>query len=254
MPVLIHTSSHSGRGASSIKPLDALRMSLFLPPSPRASSPHRRCVLVYTSSHSGHGASSLKPLSPHHALASPFFSSTFWCRRFHLARKFQESRASTSSAPRSPSRQSSPLKMQRAVVYSSSWSLVVHALRPLKSYVNPLCPWLLPQVCRVANNYSMTFRICGVGYMDPGVVLWLLGRRRLSLPGYVDPFIWCANPLSSSSSPPACSPPPPSVNAVIRDVLPTDRATHGVVDHLQHELPPTRQPSPPLRPRRKPEV
>ncbi|KAJ7318726.1 hypothetical protein DFH08DRAFT_971102 [Mycena albidolilacea] len=128
--------------------------------------------------------------------------------------------------------------------------LLVHALRPLKSHVNPLCLWLLPQVCRVANNYSMTFRICGVGYMDPGVVLWLLGRRSSSLPG----FIWCANPLSSSSLPPACSPPLPSVNAVIRDVLPTDRATHGVVDHLQHELPLTRQPSPPLRPRRKPEV
>ncbi|KAJ7800561.1 hypothetical protein B0H14DRAFT_3490515 [Mycena olivaceomarginata] len=179
MPVLIHTSSHSGRGASSIKPLDALRVCLFLPPSPRASSPHRRCVLIHTSLHSGRGASSLKPLSPHRALASPFFSPTFWCRRFHLASKFQESRASTSS-----------------------------------------------------------------------VVLWLLGQHRSSLPG----FIWCANPLSLSSLPPACSPPPPSINTVIRDVLPTDRATHGVVDHLQHKLPSTRQPSPPLRPRRKPEV
>ena len=160
-------------------------------------------VLIYTSSHSGRGASSLKPLSPHRALASPFFSPTFWCRRFHLASKFQESPASTSSAPRSPSKQSSPLKTQRAVVYSSSWSLVIHGLRPLKLHVDPLCPWLLPQVFRVVNNYSMTFRICGVGYMDPGallylrcrsvlimilgVVLCLLGQRRLSSPGYVDP-------------------------------------------------------------------
>jgi hypothetical protein len=128
---------------------------------------------------SGCGTSSLKPLSPHRALASPFFSSNFWFCRFHLESKFQESRASTSSAPRSPSRQSSPLKTQRAVVYSSSWSLVVHGLGPLNSHVDPLCLWLLPEVFRVANDYSMTFRICGVGYMDPGALLYLRCRSVL---------------------------------------------------------------------------
>ncbi|KAJ6523999.1 hypothetical protein B0H19DRAFT_1276695 [Mycena capillaripes] len=123
----------------------------------------------------------------------------------------------------------SPQDAKGCVLYSSSWSLGVHGLRPLKYYVDPLCPWLLPQVCRVANDYSMTFRMCRVGYMDHYV---FLGRCRSSSPG----FIW-------SSSLPACSPPPPSANTAIRDVLSTDCATHGVVDNLQHELPPTTVPA-----------
>ncbi|KAJ6535084.1 hypothetical protein B0H19DRAFT_1080483 [Mycena capillaripes] len=80
----------------------------------------------------------------------------------------------------------SPQDAKGCVLYSSSWSLGVHGLRPLKS----------------------------------------------SSPG----FIW-------SSSLPACSPPPPSANTAIRDVLSTDCATHGVVDNLQHELPPTTVPA-----------